>query len=116
MSYAEQLKHPKWQKRRLEMLSAAGFRCSRCYDGETTLHVHHKKYRASALPWEYSDKELEVLCETCHSEQHGRPSLDINHVRRLDDAWRLKHPADAAAFDAHKARAIAALLSHEPAA
>jgi len=76
MSYAEQLTHPKWQRRRLEVLDRAGFRCERCLDDETTLHVHHKTYRKGALAWEYEDHELVVLCEDCHTDEHRGPSID----------------------------------------
>lgn len=72
LTYGEQLAHPLWQKRRLEMLSAAGFKCQHCSDTESTLHVHHRKYRSGALAWEYEDHELVVLCETCHEAEHGK--------------------------------------------
>lgn len=113
MSYSDELKHPKWQRRRLEMLAAANFRCSRCQDGEKTLHVHHKQYRHGRPPWDYEDKELEVLCEPCHRHEHGLHSKDhaltFAAVRKLDMDWRRENPDEAAAFDAHKARVLAAL-------
>lgn len=37
MSYASQLRHPSWQKRRLEMLDRAGFECNNCGDAESPL-------------------------------------------------------------------------------
>lgn len=70
MKYAEQLKHPKWQRRRLEIMSRAGFACEQCGDTESTLHVHHKAYRDGAMAWEYLDEELVCLCEDCHERQH----------------------------------------------
>lgn len=76
MTYAEQLKHPKWQKRRLEILDRAKFRCESCEDSETTLHVHHKRYRKGAMAWEYSDQELIALCEDCHESEHS-DSVDV---------------------------------------
>lgn len=69
-SYADQIKHPKWQKRRLEMLDEASFTCSACGATEKTLHVHHKRYVKGRQIWEYSDTELEVLCEDCHGVAH----------------------------------------------
>jgi hypothetical protein len=69
-SYYEQLKHPKWQARRLEVLNRAGFTCEACGDQETTLHVHHILYRKGAAPWEYADHELQALCENCHASWH----------------------------------------------
>ncbi len=69
MTYAEQLKHPNWQRRRLEILQRAEFRCESCADADTTLHVHHKIYRKGSKAWEYSDSELEALCERCHEAE-----------------------------------------------
>ena len=70
MTYAEQYRHPQWQKRRLERLEKARFECENCGDKEQTLHVHHIRYSKGANVWEYDDNELEVLCETCHAELH----------------------------------------------
>lgn len=67
LSYAEQLRHPKWQERRLRVLERAGFTCEWCRDQDTTLHVHHKRYRKGALAWDYDLSELVCLCETCHA-------------------------------------------------
>jgi hypothetical protein len=64
MTYAEKLKDPRWQKKRLVILERAGWACQVCGDKETTLHVHHLKYGKE--PWEIEDKYLECLCESCH--------------------------------------------------
>ncbi len=70
MTYGEQLKHPNWQRRRLEALGAAEFKCQACFDSESTLHVHHKRYVKGRMAWEYEIGELAVLCEECHSNAH----------------------------------------------
>ena len=70
MTYAQKLKDPRWQKRRLHVLEQRGWRCERCRDEKTTLHVHHKKYRGE--PWDALDHDLEVLCEPCHGGQHAK--------------------------------------------
>jgi hypothetical protein len=70
LSYSEQLKHPNWQRRRLEVMSAARFECANCGDKESMLHVHHKRYIKGRLAWEYSDDELMCLCEGCHGVEH----------------------------------------------
>lgn len=64
-AYAEKLKHPKWQRRRLEILQRDKFTCKLCGDTESTLHIHHKKYRKCEI-WEYEDDELITYCEICH--------------------------------------------------
>lgn len=56
MSYASQLRHPIWQKRRLEMLDRAGFECSNCCDAESPLHVHHHQYFKCRKVWLHSPK------------------------------------------------------------
>lgn len=69
-SYAELLKHPLWQRRRLEVLSRADFRCERCGNAEQQLHAHHKTYVRGRDPWDYEDELLECLCDPCHGLAH----------------------------------------------
>lgn len=75
MTYREQLRHPNWQRKRLEILEAAHWVCESCGGAESTLHVHHKRYVKGRMAWEYEDSELEALCEGCHAEQHERRDL-----------------------------------------
>lgn len=69
-NYFEKLKDPRWQKKRLEVLDKAGWRCESCGDTSNTLHVHHKQYFKGREPWEYEAGQLSVLCKTCHSDSH----------------------------------------------
>lgn len=78
MAYREQLLHPNWQKRRLEMLNQYSFQCGNCGDKESTLHVHHRRYVKGRMVWEYQDMELEVLCEGCHKQHHADQELMQN--------------------------------------
>jgi hypothetical protein len=39
------------------------------------LHVHHKYYIKTQLPWEYPDDALITLCQSCHSELHKREKV-----------------------------------------
>lgn len=71
-SYLEKLKDPRWQKRRLEALSAAEFTCQFCDDKDSELHVHHKGYLKDFEPWDYSDAQLIVLCRKCHDIEHDK--------------------------------------------
>lgn len=68
--YIELLRDPRWQRKRLEKLQQANWRCARCFSSDKTLNVHHKLYRKGAMPWEYRDDELEVLCDACHKKMH----------------------------------------------
>ena len=74
-TYRQKLLDPRWQRRRLERLQLSNFKCDLCHDGESTLHVHHRRYTKGADPWEYSDHELSVLCENCHAEEHYHESI-----------------------------------------
>lgn len=69
LTYGEKLRHPKWQKLRLEILKRDKWKCVLCGDVDTTLNVHHLKY--SGDPWEAKKEDLESLCEDCHRIKHG---------------------------------------------
>lgn len=84
MNYKEQIKSPKWQKRRLEILQKDGFRCQICGDDEHTLNVHHLVYHKNRNIWEYEDWELITLCEDCHEHQH------IMEENLEEKIWSLK--------------------------
>jgi hypothetical protein len=75
MSYSEQLKRPEWQKKRLEVLNAAGWKCQQCTDAQSMLHVHHKRYVKGRMAWDYVLGDFEALCEACHSEAHETKEL-----------------------------------------
>jgi hypothetical protein len=66
-TYAEKLRDPRWQKRRLEILERDGFSCCMCGGNEKELHVHHSIYKRGVEPWEYDDRDLWTLCTECHA-------------------------------------------------
>ena len=73
--YSEYLKNPKWQKKRLEILSRDNFSCVVCGNGivtDTQVHVHHLSYRKGCMPWEYDNSNFVTLCEQCHSDIHNK--------------------------------------------
>jgi hypothetical protein len=69
-TYWEKLQDPQWQRKRLEVMKEAGFRCQCCGNDEETLNVHHKEYFKSYEPWEYDNSQLAVLCKSCHEATH----------------------------------------------
>ena len=91
MSYYDDLKHPKWQKKRLEVLDRAGFECDNCGDNESTLHVHHGYYEKGLKPWEYPIESLHCLCEDCHNEVTSVNDSLKKHLGTLDlcDLWEV---------------------------
>lgn len=68
-TYAEKLKDPKWQRKRLEIMQRDNFTCQICQDTETTLNVHHTVYSKGAEPWEYPPEQLITLCQPCHTQE-----------------------------------------------
>jgi len=67
-TYAEKLKDPRWQKKRLHIMERAGFKCEQCGRTDKTLHVHHGWYPRGKEPWEAPDWVLWCLCEHCHDK------------------------------------------------
>lgn len=70
-SYAEKLKNPRWQKKRLLVFQRDDFTCQCCGSTEDTLHVHHTHYEPGREPWEYPVDDdwphaLETVCAACH--------------------------------------------------
>ena len=91
MEFKDQYKHPNWQKKRLESLNDAGFKCQCCGATEAQLHVHHKQYIKGRRIWEYELPDFEVLCDGCHLMAHeykdalcgmvaSIPSSEVLHV------------------------------------
>lgn len=83
MNYAEKLKDPRWQKKRLEILNRDSFKCIVCLVDDKTLHVHHKTYVFGNDPWDYPNNNFETLCEDCHKATEDFKGKFINLVNRL---------------------------------
>jgi 5-methylcytosine-specific restriction endonuclease McrA len=99
--YAELLKDPRWQRKRLEVFNRDNWACRRCGDTVSILHIHHNYYKADTDPWDYPDDAMITVCELCHRKvefvkwltRKGRVLLtkdnfqleDINSVFRLID-------------------------------
>lgn len=70
MTYAEKLRDPRWQRKRLQTLEAYNFKCGVCLSEEKTLHVHHLIYRKGVEPWDYEPvADLMAMCEDCHNDR-----------------------------------------------
>lgn len=82
-SYYELLKHPKWQRMRLEILERANFECEYCGGDDVTLNVHHSYYQKGLAPWEYPAESLHCLCENCHKEAQDRHLLLQRQMGRI---------------------------------
>lgn len=74
--YANLLKDPRWQKKRLEILQRDNFKCTECGDDSHSLHVHHLFYTKGLKPWEYPNDALVTLCKKCHNNKHKKDAND----------------------------------------
>lgn len=87
MTYDELLKSPQWIKKRKLILDRDNNKCLNC-NSQKRLHVHHRQYRYNSIlggfvnPWEYDNKFLITLCESCHKKGHDLykvPVININN-------------------------------------
>lgn len=78
-TYAEKLKDPRWQKKRLEVFERDNFTCQICNSKDETLNVHHKKYSKSGNPWDIYSKFLITYCEDCHKIVEDS-KVEINNI------------------------------------
>lgn len=70
MSYADKLRDPRWQRKRLFILARDDWRCVLCGEATETLMVHHRSYLRGKEPWDYPEAMLCTLCEYCHASEH----------------------------------------------
>jgi hypothetical protein len=84
LTYSDLLRDPRWQKKRLEIMERDKFRCRKCDDATSTLHVHHTYYWPEPVPieyrtppWDYDNQSLVTLCHRCHEdEEECKAGLD----------------------------------------
>ena len=92
MTYAEKLKHPKWQRKRLEILQRDEFTCLKCRSTLKTLHVHHLSY-SKGDPWDIDNSQLVTVCYECHAKEHGKKEPEkYNEVGNYAVVYRSVQP------------------------
>lgn len=87
-AYQKLLRHPMWQRKRLEIFQRDDFTCTHCTDDEFELHVHHLKYINGRKPWEYPNDQLVTLCCNCHDLYHrvwDNPGIVVYWAYVLED-------------------------------
>lgn len=92
--YSELLRDPRWQKKRLYVMSAANFRCEDCGDATQTLEIHHCAYIKGREPWEYEGDLLMCLCEHCHEKRQkieGAARISLARFLRCCKQNELEH-------------------------
>lgn len=85
-SYSDALQDPRWQKRRLEILSAADWACEDCGRKDRAFDIHHNFYIRAFRnqPWRYENDLVMALCKPCHKfRQDFEEALFIAIARRL---------------------------------
>lgn len=97
-SYKTLIQDPRWQRKRLSVLSRANWHCEWCGVGDKSLQVHHGFYGKTGgqlrEPWKVPEEVLWVLCDSCHERAEvARQSLYLEigrihprhhfHVRQL---------------------------------
>jgi 5-methylcytosine-specific restriction endonuclease McrA len=82
--YAQKLRDPRWQKKRLQIMERDGFACVDCRSKKTTLNVHHCYYYPRGEPWETPDDCLVTVCEDCHMRREETEQvIKITLARKL---------------------------------
>lgn len=66
MDYKTQLKHPKWQKKRLEIMQRDNFKCTICGCDDKQLHIHHLYYLPNTKIWDYDNEGMKTVCYEHH--------------------------------------------------
>jgi len=91
-AYLDYLESKEWWDVRKRMLQRAGYRCERCGccgSSNNALDVHHQTYvNLGNEP----DDDLEVLCRTCHRNDHALRNWRLREREqfgqaRLFDRW-----------------------------
>jgi 5-methylcytosine-specific restriction endonuclease McrA len=79
--YNAYLRSPAWKERRRICFENAGWKCNRC--GTTKkLTAHHRTY---ARVGRERQKDLECLCEGCHSAHHDQEPKNLPEELRMPD-------------------------------
>jgi hypothetical protein len=114
-TYAEKLKDPRWQKRRLEILTRDNWTCQDCGSKDKTLHVHHWMYVHGLDPWSYADQLLITLCHDCHQLHRESSSVMLYRLVALCDSlpieiWSVSRALQRALGDDYLRRHFVAAL------
>lgn len=71
MTFEEQYKDPRWEKKRLEIYRRDYWHCRKCERTNVKLEAHHLYYDRKLKLWEYDNDALVTLCSNCHSDIHN---------------------------------------------
>ena len=80
-TYEEQLRDPRWLKKRAHILRRDNYKCVLC-GADHDLHVHHTEYRSGKKAWEHPNSVLVTLCKDCHMKVHSDLNHNLNPYRK----------------------------------
>lgn len=86
MSYWDQLRDPRWQKKSAEVKQAAGWRCEDCGAKDKQLSAHHSAYISGTPVWQYDGSLLMCLCDDCHKWRQSCEDafrVHLGHITRF---------------------------------
>lgn len=84
--YGSKLFDPRWKEKRKIILERDGYKCTICGTSEGKLQVHHKQYhfirrlQRHVDPWDYEEKLMVTLCESCHNRGHNKFKVPIKYL------------------------------------
>ena len=84
-SYGALLFDRRWKEKRSLILIRDNNKCVICGFGED-LQIHHRQYHYETTlnkfrpPWEYSDRILITLCNSCHQRGHSKFKVPIIYI------------------------------------
>jgi len=88
MYYQNQLRDPRWQRKRLDILTRDNWTCQYCGSTTNSLNVHHIKYAEFGAPWDAEDDWMITFCEHCHQVEENlgkqNPTLKLWSVKCLE--------------------------------
>jgi 5-methylcytosine-specific restriction endonuclease McrA len=80
VSYAEMLLTERWKQKRKGILDRDNRTCRNC-GCKQNLQVHHRQYHSDIKtglkrePWDYNNKYLITLCDSCHEAGHKQYTI-----------------------------------------
>ncbi|MDR2810903.1 MAG: HNH endonuclease [Tannerellaceae bacterium] len=83
--YLEKLFDKRWLEKRTIILERDNRCCTICGSSEK-LVVHHKQYhyikklQRLSDPWDYDNKYLITLCDSCHSKGHSKFNVPTKYI------------------------------------
>ena len=69
-AYKDQLEDPNWKAFRSFIFKVRGTKCEIC-GSKKNLQIHHPRYQENCKAWEYTCKDVIVVCDDCHKKIHG---------------------------------------------